>query len=125
LGVAVLGEIFDELHDFHAEAISLVPKSKFRMFGFDLIDEVKEHCVHFVPKVVELLGTEVGIVINHRLYFFPPHLRAALMEERALVLAIEAGLTDQPWFPAVGIGAHCETGSAVDALWASIFILSH
>jgi hypothetical protein len=47
------------------------------------------------------------------------------MEERALVLAIEAGLADHARLTAVWVGADSKARSAVDTLRALEFTLSH
>ena len=54
LGVIILSNILDKLHDFNREAIGLNPHSKLILLSFDLFDQRQEHRVHLVTEVVEV-----------------------------------------------------------------------
>ena len=86
------------------------------MLRFDLVQHLQEHVVHLVAEVGELLRTQVGVVVDECLDLGPLHFLAVLVEEAALVLAVETGLTDQARLAAAWVGAEGEGWPAVDAL---------
>lgn len=67
--VAALGEVLDEFHDLHAETVGLDPKFELGVLRLDLLDHAVEHEVDLISEVLELLRTQVRVIVYHTLDF--------------------------------------------------------